>query len=164
MSPDDLAWGTVTPKKCRHPKDKRLRTSDVTVLSGGYPPADGTEVCQCGAVITQEAKRRGRNNRARGNAIERDVCKLLGISRVGQYGGSEDGGKADEWIAVQVKSGGTYPERIDRLLRALPERIDRIRGVVHADTPGPGGRRRMLITLDLREFAAWYGGKDEEAA
>jgi hypothetical protein len=113
--------------------------------------------CACGQPFDPGAARRGRNNRARGNAIEREVCRALGISRVGQYGGPEDGGKQSEWIAVQVKSGGIYPERIDALLRRMAYRSDQLRAVVHADTPGSAGKRRMLITLDLGEFADWYG-------
>ena len=93
----------------------------------------------------------------RGNAIERWACGVLGISRVGQYGGAEDGGKESEWMVVQVKSGGAYPERIDRLLRSLTANAGQLRTVVHADAPGAGHRRRALITLDLEEFAAWYG-------
>ena len=55
------------------------------------------------------ATRRGRNNRARGNAIEREVARKLGLRRVGQYGGPEDA--ESEWLVVQVKSGGCVPQR-----------------------------------------------------
>ncbi len=101
--------------------------------------------------------RRGKTNRSRGNAIEREVCKLLGISRVGHFGGKADGGTSTDWLAVSVKSGSVYPERIDSLLRGLPVVAGQLRGVVHADTPGPGVKRRMLITMDLHDFAEWYG-------
>jgi len=50
------------------------------------------------------AQRRGRLNRSRGNAIERWVCKQLGIKRVGMFGGKADGGDRDDWMAVQVKT------------------------------------------------------------
>lgn len=108
-----------------------------------------------------ERARRGKLNRNRGNAIERWVCHLLGITRRGMYGGPDDGGGEADWITVQVKSGGAYPERIDGLLRALPVRADQLRGVVHTDAPGPGTKRRALITLDLYEFADWYGGRHD---
>ena len=109
------------------------------------------------AAPDPERQRRGHLNRQRGNSIERWVCHLLGIARRGQYGGADDGGGEADWIVVQVKSGTAYPERIDGLLRALPVRAGQLRGVVHTDAPGPGVKRRALITLDLYDFADWYG-------
>jgi hypothetical protein len=136
---------------------------DRTELPFAYPSAPSLTGARGrpprGRPVDPERSRRGRTNRSRGNAIERWVCHLLGIARVGQFGGPEDGGRSDDWISVQVKSGGVYPERIDSLLRAIPERADRLRAVVHTDAPGPGHPRRALITLDLREFADWYGGR-----
>jgi hypothetical protein len=138
------------PRKCR--RHQWLRSSHP------YSPGNVRTTCQrCGQVQDPFASRRGKNNRSRGNSIERDVCKALGIARRGQYGGPDDGGGEADWITVQVKSGGAYPERIDGLLRALPLRASQLRGVVHVDTPGAGTRRRALITLDLEEFSQWYG-------
>lgn len=105
--------------------------------------------------MSADASRRGRANRARGAAIEREVCRKLGISRVGHHGGPTDGGTEREWVRVQVKSGRTYPARIDALLRALP--ADGLRAVVHATAEGSGHPRRALITLDLDEFCEWFG-------
>jgi hypothetical protein len=103
------------------------------------------------------ASRRGRTNRSRGNAIERDVCHRLGIARVGQYGTPEDGGASTDWIRVQVKSGGAYPERIDSLLRAISTGADQLAGVVHVDAPGSAHKARRLITLDFDDFCDWFG-------
>jgi len=33
--------------------------------------------------------------------------------------------------------------------------------VTLADTPGPGGRTRRLIVMDLESFAAWHGRHEE---
>lgn len=112
---------------------------------------------RCGKSRDPELSRRGRNNRKRGGAVELEVCRLLGISRVGHFGGKADGGTGTEWLSVSVKSGGVYPERIDALLRSLPAGANQLRAVVHADTPGPGRTRRMLISLDLHDFASWFG-------
>lgn len=98
---------------------------------------------------------RGRANKYRGDSIEREACRLLGVKRVGQRLGKVDGGEADEWINVQVKSGGTYPERIDRWLRELPK--EPFRAVVMADAPGPGRKRRWIIAFDLQEWLEWTG-------
>jgi hypothetical protein len=154
LFPGPTAYALGAKPRCRR-HDWVLRTH----------PIDGyrDECARCGAVHDLVAARRGRTNRSRGNALERWVCKLLGIERRGQYGGADDGGGSDDWIVVQVKSGGSYPERIDGLLRALPVRASQLRGVVHVETPGPGAKRRALITLDLYEFAAWYGGKEDAA-
>jgi hypothetical protein len=147
------------PRKCRrhqwvmYIEDTRdLQTGEVT-----DEHLTGLRCVACGRPKDPAASRRGKNNRSRGNSIERDVCKALGIARRGQYGGPDDGGGEADWITVQVKSGGAYPERIDGLLRALPLRASQLRGVVHVDTPGAGTRRRALITLDLEEFSQWYG-------
>jgi hypothetical protein len=140
------------PRKCRRHDWYSIRAEL------GVPLEPTIMRCRrCERVRDDAATRRGKNNRSRGNSIERDVCKALGIARRGQYGGPDDGGGEADWITVQVKSGGAYPERIDGLLRALPLRASQLRGVVHVDTPGAGTRRRALITLDLEEFSQWYG-------
>jgi len=87
------------------------------------------------------AQRRGRLNRSRGNAIERWVCKQLGIKRVGMFGGKADGGDRDDWMAVQVKSGTAFPTRIWDLLQSIPERGGQLRAVVHVTARGSGQSR-----------------------
>ena len=117
---------------------------------------------RCGRERDPERQRRGRTNRARGNAIEREVCRRLGIRRVGMYGGPDDGGGAEDWMTVQVKSGGAYPERIDGWLRALPSRAGQLRAVVVTDAPGPGHPRRALVVVELDDFVSWFGKDGSE--
>ncbi len=156
------------PRKCRRHRPLKVHwCTDPDGLAQSMwhiEQPDTGKWCEPGVICTAcykridpAASRRGKNNRSRGNSIERWVCKALGIARRGQYGGPDDGGGEADWITVQVKSGGAYPERIDGLLRALPLRASQLRGVVHVDTPGAGTRRRALITLDLEEFSQWYG-------
>lgn len=145
---DSPATVNVTTRRCR-----RHRWAMISI-------EDGAICLACGRLRDQATARRGKNNRARGNAIERWVCQLLGIQRRGMYGGPDDGGGEADWITVQVKSGGAYPERIDSLLRALPSRAGQLRAVVHTDAPGPGVKRRALVTIDLYEFADWFGGRE----
>jgi len=115
-------------------------------------------VCRkCRAVRDDVKAKRGKSARRHGNDFEREVCHLLGIRHTGQYGGPEDGGDAEDWIAVQCKVGVAYPERIDGWLRAIPVRADRQRAVVIGDSPGPGKKRRAIIVLELGEFCQWYG-------
>lgn len=161
---DDIPWGEPSepqmqlarPRKCRHPKWKRLSGRDLAIIAG-LPVADGMTGCSCGAIFDAGAVKRGRNNRNRGNAIERFVCSLLGIKRVGQYGGPEDGGSASDHLVVQVKSGGAFQDSLRRKILTVPANADQLRGWVTVSTPGAGARREGVISFDLREFADWYG-------
>lgn len=112
--------------------------------------------CRCGAVKDEAKSRRGRTARSRGNAYERDVAHRLGARRVGQYGGKAD--IEADWIAIQAKCGGAFPERLWRWLQATPANADQLRAVVIGDAPGAGFRRREVIVLDLADFIDWFGG------
>lgn len=109
------------------------------------------------------AQRRGRLNRSRGNAIERWVCQQLGIKRVGMFGNKTDGGDRDDWIAVQVKSGQSYPTRIQGLLDSIPKRNDQLRAVVHVTAAGSGVAKKALISMSLEEFLLWHGSSQSES-
>lgn len=155
---DDESWPPSevtepTPRKC-----KRHVWAGRQEHTVGAPRVKVPVSCErCGVVRDPIRARRGKTARQRGNAYERSVAVRLGVSRVGQYGGKED--VAGDWIAVQCKNGGAYPERIDGWLRSIPERSDRLRAVVIGDAPGPGRQRRELIVLDFGDFVSWYGGK-----
>ena len=142
VAPDDMALERK-PKRCLHPKWKRELTLAGTVCGS------------CQKVLDPAVARRGRTSRNRGNAYEREVAAKLGGKRVGQYGDSTDV-EVPGWLRVQCKNGAAYPARIDGWLRAIPARADILRAVVIGDAPGPGGKRRSLIVLDLDEFASWY--------
>jgi hypothetical protein len=135
------------PKPCRHPR--YLRAS-----------VDGIETCMsCGHAFDPLVKRRGRNNRSRGNAIERAVGKELGMRRVGQYGGPDD--LSGSMFAAQVKSGGSFSERYWAWLKAVPVTADQTPILVVADAPGPGHKRRAMVILELSDWRALHG---EDAA
>jgi hypothetical protein len=121
---------------------------------------EGAAYCnRCGKYRDAAATRRGRNNRARGNAIEREVAHRLGLRRVGQFGGPTDA--EDDWLAVQVKSGAAFPERLWTWLRAVPATAAQTAALVITDAPGPGHRRRALIVLDLDSWVALHGPTEE---
>lgn len=135
---DDMALERK-PRRCLHPKWKR---------------ADG--VCgSCGKTLDPTVARRGRLNRSRGNAIEREVAAKLGLRRVGQYGGPDD--VRGDYLVVQVKSGAGFPERTWRWLTAMTADANQTRAVVLTDAPGPGTRRRALICLDLEDWISLHG-------
>lgn len=130
---------------CRHPRSVRI------YKDGGYT------CTRCDRFVPREAIRRGLNARKRGNRLQAKAAKDAGITNIGALGLPEDAGLSTEWAVLQVKSGKSYPERIDRLLRALTANADQIRGVVHIETPGPGIRARRLITFDFDEWMSWHG-------
>jgi len=130
---------------CRHPRDKR-RLFD-----------DGVGCGACGHIFDPERQRAGRTNRQRGNSIEREVGKALGLTRVGQYGTPTDLGATAEPFAVQVKSGGAFSERQWSWLKAVPAIASQTPLLVITDAPGPGHRRRAVVVLDLADWIALHG-------
>lgn len=149
-------------------------------MTDWYPPADASRparpsrVCRrhdwydialgdqlittcrrCGRVRDDATARRGRTNRSRGNAIERDVAKRLGMRRVGQYGGPDDA--RGSLFAAQVKSGKSYPERLHAWLHAVPVDAGQVAILVVTDAPGPGHKRRGLVVLDLDDWVDLHG-------
>lgn len=133
--PDDRA-----PRKCSHPKWRRV----------------GLECGSCGHLFTVEAQTRGRTNRSRGNAIEREVGKRLGLRRIGHFGGATD--LISEPFAVSVKSGsGYFSERYWDQLRRQPVQAGQTPLLVVTDAPGPGIRRRAMVVLDIESWIELHG-------
>jgi hypothetical protein len=148
---DDL-FVPLTPPTLNGGSSRKCRRHDHQT----WDPATDEWVCnRCGARTPVEARRRGRNNRARGNAIEREVGHRLGLRRVGQYGGPDD--LSGELFSVQVKSGKSFPERLYGWLRAVPVNAGQTPLLVVTDAPGPGHRRRALVVLELDEWIALHG-------
>jgi hypothetical protein len=144
------------PRKCRRHDWVTNRNWNGT-LDNTAPPI--TQCVRCNAIRDDAATRRGKNNRSRGNAIERAVGKELGLRRVGQYGGPDDlSGLA---FAAQVKSGGAFSERYWSWLKAVPVTANQTPILVVTDAPGPGHKRRALVVLELSDWRALHG---EDAA
>ncbi len=122
------------------------------------PVADVTRCNACPAVYDAVAVRRGRTNRSRGNAIEREVGKQLGLKRVGQFGGATDLGVSADPFAVSVKSGsGYFSTRYWDQLKRQPVAAGQTALLVVTDAPGPGYKRRAIVVLDLDDWVALYG-------
>lgn len=143
----DLGWATATPRKHRH---------------NWYPASTVNGVVNVCLICNQPqdmaASRRGRTNRSRGNAIEREVAKQLGLRRVGMFGGPEDVGTAADPFLVSVKSGsGYFSERYWAQLKRLPVGADQTALLVVTDAPGPGHKRRAVVVLDLADWLALHG-------
>ena len=138
----------VTTRRCRRHVWTVDGLTETTFL--------GAPICQrCGREKDPVITRRGKNNRARGNAIEREIGHRLGLRRVGQYGGPDD--LAGEMFAVQVKSGGSFSERYWAWLKALPVTASQTPLLVVTDAPGPGRKRRAVVVLDIEDWISLHG-------
>jgi hypothetical protein len=179
----NLQWASVTPKKHRHVWGQEYEDVPVKVFGGVARLPDGQRVesdaevvyvptltgriaCErCGRPWVAAVVKRGRNNRSRGNAIEREIAHKLGLKRVGQYGGAEDAGGADDAFLASVKSGnGYFSERYWAQLKRLPVRGQQTAILVVTDAPGPGHPRRAYVVVELSEWIALHGpiGADDE--
>ena len=146
--PDDRA-----PAKCR-------RHDWMSVLNDDVFPAHLYHVCQrCSKVRDEVIARRGRNNRSRGGREELAVARLLGGEKVGPLGLPHDVALPG-YMRIQTKKLLRWPSlaKVIEWLDAMQPGDD-VRGVTVADTPGPGGRTRRLLIVDLDEYARWHGGK-----
>jgi hypothetical protein len=113
----------------------------------------------CGRVRDEARSRRGRTNRARGNALERDWCRRLGFRRVGHYGGPEDGIALNGMFVGQAKSLSTarFPGWMATELDRLPRSEGRIPVLGLIEAPGIGHRPRRLIVMEESDFIALHG-------
>jgi hypothetical protein len=108
-----------------------------------------------------DAARRGRLNRSRGNAFEREVAHKFGGKRVGQYGGPED--VAAGQFNIQAKCGQMFSEKYWRWLAAIPRKADQIPLLVVGDAPGSGAKRRVVVIIEESDFLDLVGGSDAKA-
>jgi len=94
--------------------------------------------------------RMGRNNRQRGNGLERRLAAelteagLAGI-RVGHLGGKTDVRALG--LIISAKKGGAYSERYDTWLNELTPKADEVAALVVEDAPGSGIKSRRLVVI-----------------
>jgi hypothetical protein len=105
-----------------------------------------------------DASRRGRLNRSRGNAFEREVAHKFGGKRVGQYGGPDD--VATDRFNIQAKCGQMFSEKYWRWLQAVPVKAGYIPLLVVGDAPGAGHKRRVFVVIEEHDFLELVGGND----
>lgn len=150
MMTDDLPFtypDTVDRPALARPKPHR----HIWVLD---PVADLTRCARCPKVRDAVLSRRGRNNRARGNASELDVARVVGGRKMGPLGLPWDV-EMPGYARLQVKKLATAPS-----LRFVAAELARIGsgaempGFVWIE-PGRGGER--LIVFRLADFAERHG-------
>lgn len=118
---------------------------------------DGPHViCErCGKVRDEAASRRGRLNRSRGLAIQRRNVREAGMENVPGNAPNLDG--RSEMFRAESKSGGAFPERLWRWLRAVPVAAGQIPLVIVRDAPGPGIKSRAVVVIDLDDWHQLHG-------
>lgn len=155
---DDLPFDYPSPATV-NVTTRRCRRHDWALVV--WSDGGNFEACRrCGLVRDLALAKQNKNNRARGNTIERDICRRLGVRHTGQFGGPDDGA-SDLW-AVQVKSGGSFSERYWAWLRAVPVVAGQVPLLVVTDAPGPGRRRRAIVVLDMDSWLELHGPTEVE--
>jgi len=109
-------------------------------------------------AITEEnaaRSRRGKNNRNRGNQLERTLVHDLedaGIpaKRVGQHLGVVD--VQAEGAAISAKKGGAFSTRYQKWLDELKPRADELSVLVVEDAPGSGIKASRIVVMSWDDW------------
>jgi hypothetical protein len=94
--------------------------------------------------------RMGKNNRNRGNGLERRLAAELteaGLAgeRVGHHGGKTDVRALG--LIISAKKGGAFSERFDKWLNELTPKADEVAALVVEDAPGSGIKARRMVVI-----------------
>ena len=164
MTDNDLTWSQPVddPTRPERPARTCRRHQYKLVPAPGINPPHGMTAVtlgpciRCGKEYNAVSSRRGRTNRQRGNAQEREWCKRLGLTRVGHHGGIEDG--RNEMFVGQSKSlaTGRFPRWMSDELDKLPRDQARIPILGVLETPGIGHKPRRLVVLDEADWIALH--------
>ena len=164
---DDLPWTDAsTPihngakgRRCsRHSWDHLLIAPGVWVGTR-VGPVDEYRCRKCRAVRDPAASRRGRTNRSRGNRAELAIAREIpGARKMGPLGLPWDV-EVGEYARLQVKKlvGRPSPNAIRKLIEAIPDTGDRLRGFVWVEAAGQGKRGQRIVWFDAHEFYVWHG-------
>lgn len=153
---------TLVPSKVRRHRHRWRQSSSVFDVASMKAPGDW--VCAvCGVPEDPARSRRGRTNRSRGNAQEREWCKRLGLRRVGHFNGPEDGIGTDGLFVGQAKSLSTarFPSWLSTELAKLPRTEGRIPILGLLETPGAARdhRPRRLVVMTEEDFVSLHVGE-----
>lgn len=113
-----------------------------------------------------ERKRRGKNNRNRGNGLERRLASELteaGLAgeRVGHLGGKTDVRALG--LIISAKKGGAFSERYDTWLNELKPRGDEVAALVVEDAPGSGIKARRLVVIHWETLVQLLQQREEQS-
>ena len=110
--------------------------------------------------------RMGKNNRNRGNGLERRLAAELteaGLAgeRVGQYGGKTDVRALG--LIISAKKGGAFSERFDKLLNELTPKADEVAALVVEDAPGSGIKARRMVVIHWETLVQLLQQREEKS-
>jgi Holliday junction resolvase len=110
--------------------------------------------------------RMGKNNRNRGNSLERRLAAELteaGLAgeRVGQYGGKTDVRALG--LIISAKKGGAFSERFDKWLNELTPKADEVAALVVEDAPGSGIKARRMVVIHWETLMQLLQQREEKA-
>lgn len=156
FAPPDATPAVPTPRRCyRHEWVRGAAEQDSPGPDAivWYP----TVCARCGRRRDETLSRRNKNNGKRGRSDELTVARMLGGRKVGSLGLSHDV-EIEGYARIQCKQLDRLPSlsKVIQWLDAIPAGPE-LRAVTLADTPGPGGRTRRLIVMELADFARWHG-------
>lgn len=110
--------------------------------------------------------RMGKNNRNRGNSLERRLAAELteaGLAgeRVGQYGGKTDVRALG--LIISAKKGGAFSERFDKWLNELTPKADEVAALVVEDAPGSGIKARRMVVIHRETLVQLLQQREEKS-
>ena len=110
--------------------------------------------------------RMGKNNRNRGNGLERRLASELteaGLAgeRVGQYGGKTDVRALG--LIISAKKGGSFSERFDKWLNELTPKADEVAALVVEDAPGSGIKARRMVVIHWETLVQLLQQREEKS-
>jgi hypothetical protein len=110
--------------------------------------------------------RMGRNNRQRGNGLERRLAAELTEAGLAGIRKGHLGGKTDVQalgLIISAKKGGAYSERYDKWLNELTPKADELAALVVEDAPGSGIRARRLVVIHWESLVQLLQEREEKA-
>jgi hypothetical protein len=111
----------------------------------------------CDRVRDDAAAARGRRNRARGQRIQRERNRSLGITNLPGNRPNHDGGEADELFVSESKSGGAFSERYWRWLTGIPRRAGQVPLLIVTSADGPGRKARAYVVVAIDDWRDLHG-------
>jgi hypothetical protein len=110
--------------------------------------------------------RMGKNNRNRGNGLERRLAAELTEAGLDGIRKGHLGGKTDVQalgLIISAKKGGAYSERYDKWLNELTPKADEVAALVVEDAPGSGIKARRMVVIHWETLLQLLQQREEKA-